>query len=319
MGAPDQNRIESEKILPQRLARGGASKKPKTILNCNFRSAGGISNEDARSLTAIHETFARQLASALDAYLGTGLQIKLETIDQFFVKDHVKEIPPANYILPFSSNAVFVELEHGLTFPIVDLLMGGAGIVGGANRDLSEIEEEIIHDLVLLIARRAEMVWSIPNAKLIAAPRIKPFMILDCLPPDEKVIVVRFTVEIAGTTGSLRLMMNTEMFNQLINRIKRDRPGARARVRSFPMPPLRERILDCDLMLTAELPEVKVAVRDLIALQPGSVLKLRAPVRVPAVLTTAGRSLFESIPVRNGTQRAAQLGSRTAPKEWKRR
>jgi flagellar motor switch protein FliM len=61
---------------------------------------------------------------------------------------------------------------------------------------------------------------------------------------------------------------------------------------------------------------MKVAVRDLIALQPGSVLKLRAPVRTPGVLTAEGMEIFEAMPVRNGSQKAAQLMRRVQPTSW---
>jgi len=50
-----------------------------------------------------------------------------------------------------------------------------------------------------------------------------------------------------------------------------------------------------------------VAVRELVSLQPGCVLKLRAPVNEPGVLTVADRPIFEALPVRNGVQKAAQL------------
>jgi flagellar motor switch protein FliM len=66
-------------------------------------------------------------------------------------------------------------------------------------------------------------------------------------------------------------------------------------------------------MVAADLPSMKVSVRDLIALQPGYVLKLRAPVRTPGMLVVAGREMFEAVPVRNGTQKAAQVGRRIQP------
>ena len=68
----------------------------------------------------------------------------------------------------------------------------------------------------------------------------------------------------------------------LLKQTKLDQPQKKSRVWSFPTPPLRERILDCDVEITAKLPSLRVPVRDLIALQPGSVLKLHAPIRVPA-------------------------------------
>src|SRR5579871_4498930 len=63
--------------------KGNGNAKERTIYSCNFRSAGRLSNENARSLTSIHETFARHLATALDAYLGSGLEVKLSGLDQY--------------------------------------------------------------------------------------------------------------------------------------------------------------------------------------------------------------------------------------------
>src|SRR5665213_1577212 len=95
-----------------------ADVKPRSIHACNFRSAGRLSNENARSLTAIHETFARQLASALDVYLGTGLEVKLQTLDQLPLADHIASIPSLSYVVPFSLStmpgAVIVECDLDL-------------------------------------------------------------------------------------------------------------------------------------------------------------------------------------------------------------
>jgi flagellar motor switch protein FliM len=70
--------------------------------------------------------------------------------------------------------------------------------------------------------------------------------------------------------------------------------------------------------VAAELLGLKVAVKDLVGLQPGSVLKLRAPVRNPGMLTAGGFGIFEAMPVRNGSQKAAQLGRRISSTNWER-
>jgi flagellar motor switch protein FliM len=57
-------------------------------------------------------------------------------------------------------------------------------------------------------------------------------------------------------------------------------------------------------------------VRDLLALVPGSVLKLRAPIRTPGMLSVGGYGIFEAMPVRNGVQKAAQLGRRLSSNHW---
>lgn len=315
---------QQEKDEAGTAAGPGPVKKPqmrmRSIHTCNFRSAGRLSNENARALSAIHETFARSLADAMDAYLGTGVEVKLLTLDQLPLKEHVAGIPPLTYIVPFSLSTMpgtmVVECDIDLVFPIIELLLGGTGMSKNSPRDLSEIEEEIMHDVTALIARQAEHAWHVPNMSLVANRRIKSSILHQYCPPNEKVTVVRFEIDVAGATGSVQLVFPTLFLNVLINKTKVEQPQKRGSMRFFPKPSMRERILNCDVMLSTGLPHLKVPVRDLIALQPGTVLKLRAPVRAPGMLDVSGLELFEALPVRNGTQKAAQLGRRMQTMQW---
>ena len=297
-------------------------RQQRTVYNCNFRSAGRLSNENARSLRSIHETFARHLGIALDAYLGVGLEVKLNTLEQLPVKEHIAATPQLTYIVPFSSSSVpssvIVECDISLVFPIVDLLLGGAGGSSDIVRELSEIEEELMHDVVSLIIRQAESAWHLANPALSANRRIKSSVLHQYCPANERVTCVKFEVDIGGATGWFQLVFPTTFLNLLIQQIKLDQPQKRGSVRYFPRPAIRDRILDCDFEVAAELTGLKVAVRDLIGLEPGSVLKLRAPVRAPGMLTAGGTALFEAMPVRNGAQKAAQLGRRVALTNWER-
>jgi flagellar motor switch protein FliM len=284
-----------------------------------------LSNENARALTAIQETFARHLTGALDAYLGSGVKVKLQTLDQLPVKDHIESIPPFTIVAPFSLSAIsstmVLEFDIDLAFPIIDMLLGGTGAPPSEQREpveareLSEIEEEIMQDLTSLIARQAEVAWGVPGMSLAANRRIEASALQQLCPPNERVTVAKFEVEVAGTTGSFQLVFPTPFVNFLIKQGALGRPQKRGALR-FPVATLRERILDCDVLVAADLPSMKVSVRDLVALQPGCVLKLRAPVRTPGMLTVGGREIFEASPVRNGAQKAAQVGRRMQLTSW---
>ena len=294
--------------------------KQRSIHVCDFRSAGRLSNENARALTAMNETFARRLASALDAYLGTGLELKVKTLEQLPIKEHIAGIPPLSYIVPFSLETIpstmIMECDIDLVFPFIELLLGGTEISNPGARDLSEIEEEIMQDVTSLFARQAENAWHMPSMSLVPNRRIKPSQLNQYCPPNEKVTSVRFEVEIAGVTGSFQMVFPGAFVNALIKQLKLEEPQRKGGLRYFPAPSIRERMLDCDVVLEAGVPRVRVAVRDLIALQPGCVLKLRAPVRNPGMLTVEGMEMFEASPVRNGSQKAAQLGRRVQPANW---
>jgi len=300
-----------EQIAPKK------AENQRAVHQCNFRAAGRLSNENARALTSIHEVMARQLSTMLDAFLGTELELKLGAVDQIPMSEHVAELAPLTYLAPFTFNDVpstmIVEFDIDLVFPIVDLLLGGIGGQATEVRDLSEIEEEIVTDLTALIVRQAEMGWRMPADSLSPAQRIKSSMLYQYSAPNDKVTCVRFDIDVSGAKGALRFVFPTLFLNVLTQQIKLDQPQGRSAVRYIPGAPFRERILDCDIDLAVELTGLRVSVRDVVAMQPGSIVKLRVPVKTPGMLTASGLGLFEAMPVRNGGQKAAQIGRRIAP------
>ncbi len=314
---------EAEEILkrPAQKTANRTMERPRSIQACNFRSAGRLSNENARSLMAIHETFARQLATALDVLMGTTVDVKLQAgFDQMPLKEYIAAIPQLNYLVPFSINnmpgAVIVECDLDLVFPMIEVLLGATNISESTPKELSEIEEEIMQDVTSLIAREAEHAWHMPSMALQTHRRIKPSLLHQYCPSNEKITIVRFQMEVAGRSGSFHLAFPASFLNALLKQIKLEQPQRKGGLRYFPTRSIAERILDCDVLVTAGLPRLKVAVRDLVALQPGSLLKLRTSVRTLGMLTVEGMDIFETTPVRNGSRKAAQVGRQTQLTDW---
>lgn len=291
-----------------------AAPKERTVVSCNFHSAGRLSNENARSISAIHESFARNLGTALDLLVGTAVDVKFKGIEQVPIREHLASLPPLSYIVSLSLSAppgtMILEWDINLVFPLIEMLLGGSAGPSAGARELSEIEEEIMHEVAGLFARQAESAWHMPSLALAPGRRVKSSYLHQLCQPTEKLTVAKFEVELSGTIGFFHLVFPSQFLNILLQQIKADQPARRGGIRFFPGPSVRERLLDSDVVVAAELPALRVAVRDLVGLQPGSVLKLRAPVKNPGMLTVAGRGLFEATPVRNGSQKAAQLGRR---------
>jgi flagellar motor switch protein FliM len=310
MSAPSEQAVEGQE----------AAARTRSIQACNFRSAGRLSNQNARALTAMHETFARNLMDALSAYVRTDVKVKVLELDQFSVKEHIAGVPPSSYIESFPLNAISaamaLECELELVFPLIDLLLGGGGFSDGEARALSEIEEEIMQDLALAIVRQAASAWGLAETPLAAIRHMEAADLLEVLPANEKVVVAKFEIEVASIVGTFQLVFPASLVGVLVKQSKQGQTQKKGALRFFPTATLRERILDCDVVVAADLPSMRVSVRDLIALQPGYVLKLRAPVRTPGVLTVEGQQIFEAVPVRNGAQKAAQVGRRVQPTSW---
>jgi flagellar motor switch protein FliM len=282
-----------------------------TVMPCNFRSAGRLSNESARTLTTLHETLARNLTNSLDVYLGTGLEVRLVTLEQFVMEDYRAKCASAAYILPCSakpsSNTVLLEMDSALMFTVVDLLLGGSGSNPEGARELTEIDEEIMEGVGALIAQQIERVWQPIGYALTPGKCVKPNLAHKLFPITEKVLRIHFEVSVAGMTGSLYLAFQASVASHLVRNIRADSTQSKSGVVYMPMASLQKRILDCPFSISGDLPDLKVAVRDLARIEIGSVLMLSAPVDAPGKLLLEGKTYYEAVPVRQGSSKAMQL------------
>ena len=126
-----EDQVQASNAGPTQAAMAGPNSHERSIQACNFRAAGRISNENARLLTEIHEAFAHRLANAMDAYLGTGIEVKLQSLEQSAIKDYIAGIVPFSYLASATFNtspgSVFIHCNVDIVFPIIDLLLGEFG------------------------------------------------------------------------------------------------------------------------------------------------------------------------------------------------
>ncbi len=292
----------------------------RSIQPCNFRSAGRLSNESARTLKTLHEALARNLMNTLDVYLGTSLDIKLASLEQLAMEDYRAGLQHSSYVLPCvlapASHTLVLEMSAPLLYSTVDLLLGGTGGVTEDTRELTEIDEEIAHGLAALIAQQVERAWQPIGVSVAPGAAVRPSMVHKLFPPTEKVLVVRYEVALAGVSGTLHIAFPASVGGHLVRNIKADPAAARGPVRFFPRLPLEERILDCRFTLAGGLPEVRVPVRELAALAVGQVFRLGAPVESTGRLALEGKQFFEAVPVRSGKNKAVELITPLEQSSW---
>lgn len=288
--------------------------KLRTIHSCNFRYAGRLSNENARSLTALHEKFALNVTTALELYLGASLHLKLLSLEQMAIADYVAGTASNSYLLPcglsvMESN-ILIEMDISLIPPIIDLLLGGTGTASEEMRELTDIDEEIMQSIMTVIVKQIERSWQTLNVSLTQGRCTKPAMIQQIFLMNEKLVLLMFEMTVGGTTGPFKIVLPTSFVGFLLRHLKAAQSKKSSSLRTLRGPSLRERILDCDFKVSADVTQMRALVKDLIDLKPGSVLKMKAPVKNPGRLTVEGIEIFEALPVRNGTHKAAQLSTR---------
>ena len=300
---------------------GTAVKAPgaRSIHPCNFRSAGRLSNENARALSGLHETLARNLMNSLDVYLGTGLDVKLGALEQMPMDEYKIASSTSGYILTCvlrpSMSTLLIEIDGTLMFTMIDLLLGGPGATITEPRELTEIDEEIMQGAASQIAKQVEAAWQPATASLTPGHCLKPTTAHKAFPATEKILRIRFDLTVAGMTGSVHLAFLASFGGHLVRNIKTEL-SVQQGLHFMPRPSLQQRLLDCSFMLAGVLPDLQVRVRELSAIEVGTVLKLSAPMSLAGKLTLEGKHLYEAIPVRQSNRKAVQLLGLAQPTGW---
>ena len=297
-------------------ANSSIQPKARSIHSCNFRYAGRLSNENARALTSLHEKFALNVTNSLEVYMGTSIRLEMLSLEQLTLQDYISSVAPNTYLLPCAlnvmENSFLMEMDIRLIFPIIDLLLGGAGTTSSDEpRELTEIDEEIVESITAVIIKEVDRSWRALNLSLTPGHCIKPALITQIYPANEKLVLLMFEMTIGTTTGSFKIVLPTSFVGFLLRHMKAAQSKKISSLRHFPNPSLRERILDCDFKVAVDITQMRVLVKDLIDLKPGVILKMKAPVKNPGRLTVEGVDIFEALPVRSGTLKAAQLSCRS--------
>lgn len=323
-----------EKLLSQeeidamvRNARGARREDaPTTKLSiepCSFRQSTQLAGEQARAISGLLETFARNLTQSLGAYLSVPFEAKLASVEQLSYGEFLERMPQITYMISLFVSPMRVsaalQIDNSLVFPLIDILLGGIGQCKESGREVSEIEEQIIEDVAGVVCRDLNDVLEPLGTKLELERRQSSAQVQRFRPPTERTLCVSLEVKLAEVRGTMNLVLPTAVSNPLVRRLLSGTPAAASRIPPSPTPTLKERMLQCSFLATLELTAIELSIEEVLSLSPGGVYNLRVPASRAASLLIAGRELFTAAPVRQRSLRAAQLGEPIAVFEEERR
>jgi flagellar motor switch protein FliM len=129
------------------------------------------------------------------------------------------------------------------------------------------------------------------------------------LPPDERVLVLRFHVKLNQSEGGLNVLLPIGTAAAMVRKLSTMAIAPARNGAPTASQKIQERLLDCVCSMELSVRGIKVAVQDVLSLRPGKLLDLGIPISAPAVVSLEGYEWFEASPVRAGAFRAAKLTS----------
>jgi flagellar motor switch protein FliM len=313
-----------EKVLNQeeidamfRVARGrsdsGGREQGQQITPCTFRQAGQIGSEQVRSISALHEGFARNLTHWLAAYLRTAFECNLVSVEQLTYREVLLRIPDLAYLASFRLNPGesigALQLDLSLAFPIIDVLLGGQGRSDRPARDITEIEEQILEGVVRIICRELQTAWQVLGLEFVFDERQQQTQMQRLMAPNDMTLSLSFEMRMSEVRGTLNLVFPSQVSNALLRKLSRDWSYQKPHATPETMGRLREHALEFPFAVELAFSRLPLRVSELLALVPGKILNLRTPMNAAAAIMVEGTPVFSATAVGCGSVRAAKIQS----------
>ena len=131
----------------------------------DFKRPDKFSKEQLRTVSNMHETFARLTTTSLSAQLRSLVHVHVASVDQLTYEEFIRSIPTPTTLAvvnmdPLKGNAI-LEIDPAITFCIIDRLFGGRGITGSnKNRDLTDIEQSVMEGIIVRILANMREAWT---------------------------------------------------------------------------------------------------------------------------------------------------------------
>jgi flagellar motor switch protein FliM len=284
----------------------------KKISKLNLRGISQISKEQVRALSALHESFARNVTNSLGAYLRVGFAVNLVSVEQLTFSEVLSRLPDLTYLCSIRMQPIeapaMMQMDLAIAYPIMDLVLGGGGSAIFELRDLTEIEEQIIESVMEILTRELQASWApILEVRMDFDQRLKNNQAVALMAATERSLAMSFEITMPEVRGILNVTLPAVASNALLRKLSAQTAYSRHGISTSHGQQLREQLLESEFIAELRLPPALVSVRDLTGLQVGQVLSLNHLVEEPAILYISDKEMFTAYPVACGHLRGGQI------------
>ncbi len=282
----------------------------------DFRRPDKFSKEQIRTVSNMHETFARLTTTSLSAQLRTLVHVHVASVDQLTYEEFIRSIPTPTTLAvinmdPLKGNAV-LEIAPEITFIMIDRLFGGSGDTGGkVNRDLTDIEQSVMEGIIVRILANMREAWT---QVIDLRPRLQQIetnpQFAQIVPPSEMVILVTLEIKIGEEAGMMNICIPYITIEPIVSKLSSQFWFSSVRRSSTTqyLGTLKEKLSDVDMELIAEVGSMNVPIKDVLNLHVGDVIRFNTTkITDPLVLSVGSQKKFYCQPGVIGKKRAVQI------------
>lgn len=270
--------LSSGEMDAEELRKEDTQKKVRAY---DFKRATRFSKDHIRSLTRIHENFARFLTTYFSAQLRTFVQINVVQVEQLPYDEFIRSIPKMTILNIFEAEPLegrmVLEVHPNVAFAMLDRLLGGAGSAPSKIGSLTEIENIIMEKIFSRALETLQEAW---KTVIDIEPRLEALetnpQFMQIVSPNETIALISLSTKIGDTTGMINLCIPHVVIEPIMSKLSVHHWFVSQKKSRAPeeFKQLEQRVTKAKLPITAELGSSRISIHEFLNLSVGDVITL---------------------------------------------
>ena len=308
LGGIDQGSVETETDVPEKDWE-------REVYNFNARS-GPL---NMPTLQVLVERCIGFLQENLSSVTNTNVEVKIGSSEMLEFNEFCSSLPlPASLnifrINPFKGYAMLV-MEGRMVFSFVESFFGGKGLrpVKLEGRAFTLIESKIITKITRIILEDFQKAWVDTNISdvdmVYSHSEIDP-QFTQIAKPDDMVIVIKFTVGLANSSGTISFCIPYSTVEPVKDKLKQKFSSEKQEVDEKWKTFLEEKTRKLKIDFNVVLGTVKIKAGELMEMQVGDVIMLDQKIEEPMAANVQGITKFKGYPGSYSNHKAIKISER---------
>jgi flagellar motor switch protein FliM len=289
----------------------------------DFKRPDKFSKEQIRTISMMHETFARLTTTSLSAQLRSMVHVHVASVDQLTYEEFIRSIPTPTTLAiinmdPLKGNAI-LEIDPAVTFSIIDRLFGGTGEGTKAQHELTDIEGAVMEGIIVRILTNMREAWT---QVIDLRPRLGQIdtnpQFAQIVPPTDMVVLVTLETKVGDVEGMINFCIPYLTIEPIIGKLTTQFwfSTVHRGTTMENLTVLRDKLANVDVNVVAEIGKINIPVREVLSLQIGDVVRLyNTKIGDPYSLNIGNKKKFLCRPGVIGKKMAVQVLKKTAELE----
>ena len=288
----------------------------KKVKVYDFKRALRFSKDQIRSISRIHDNFARLLSTYFSGQLRTYVNISVASVDQIPYEEFIRSVPAMTILNVYSveplEGRIIFEFNPNIAYAMLDRLLGGRGASLDKIKNLTEIETKLMSQLFEKgITNNLTEAWtSVINMD----PQFEEFEVnpqfLQLVSPNETVVVVSLDTTVGESSGMINICIPHVVLESIIPRLsvhywlqnertKEREPGE--------IDLISNHIKKAMMEMSVQLGEALISVEDLLHLQKEDIIVLNTQIDDPLKMLVEAEPKYTVQPGKRKEKLAVQV------------